>query len=156
MVARGAKPVNGLVIWTLTPRECCTPRSSEWSGFDERREGRWWIIDVPEIDYRTQARNLKEIDEMARSLIAGATNEDEGSFDVLVDIQMPEMAGELLRDAERREEEARIQMARAAEDRRRAVRDLQGVFSLSSSDIATLLRVSRGRVYQLLKEGTMN
>ena len=34
------------------------------------REGRWWMINVPEIDQLTQARRITEIVPMAESLIA--------------------------------------------------------------------------------------
>jgi hypothetical protein len=34
------------------------------------REGRWWMIYVPEIDELTQARHVGETEDMARSLIA--------------------------------------------------------------------------------------
>jgi hypothetical protein len=39
------------------------------------REGRWWIINVPEIDQITQARRVSEIEDMARSLIAISTDQ---------------------------------------------------------------------------------
>jgi hypothetical protein len=39
------------------------------------RDGRWWMIYVPEIDQLTQARRINEINEMARSLIAISTGE---------------------------------------------------------------------------------
>ncbi|MEN4420659.1 hypothetical protein [Mycobacteroides chelonae] len=34
------------------------------------RDGKWWMINVPEIDQLTQARNEGEVEEMARDLIA--------------------------------------------------------------------------------------
>lgn len=46
------------------------------------REDHWWLIDVPEIDYRTQAASKGEIEEMARSLIAGAIQASEDSFNL--------------------------------------------------------------------------
>lgn len=38
------------------------------------RDGRWWMINVPEIDQLTQARRISEIEDMARSLIAISTD----------------------------------------------------------------------------------
>ena len=34
------------------------------------REGRWWIVRVPEVDQVTQARRLSEVTTAARELIA--------------------------------------------------------------------------------------
>ena len=34
------------------------------------REGRWWMVRVPEIDQVTQARRLSEVTRAARELIA--------------------------------------------------------------------------------------
>jgi len=40
---------------------------------DITRDGRWWMIHVPELDLLTQARHPGEIDTMARELIAVST-----------------------------------------------------------------------------------
>ena len=37
------------------------------------RNGRWWIVYVPEIDRLTQARRVKKLEEVARTLIAIST-----------------------------------------------------------------------------------
>jgi hypothetical protein len=39
------------------------------------RDGRWWMIHVPEIDQLTQARRIGEIAPMAESLIAISTEQ---------------------------------------------------------------------------------
>ena len=39
------------------------------------REGRWWMIYVPEIDEFTQARHVGETEDMARSLITVRTGQ---------------------------------------------------------------------------------
>jgi hypothetical protein len=39
------------------------------------RDGRWYMIHVPEIDQITQARHAGEIEDMARSLIAVSTGQ---------------------------------------------------------------------------------
>jgi predicted RNase H-like HicB family nuclease len=38
------------------------------------RDGRWWMIAVPEIDGLTQAEDFDDVEEMARSYIAVATD----------------------------------------------------------------------------------
>jgi hypothetical protein len=38
------------------------------------RDGRWWMIHIPELDGLTQARNEGEIEEMARDFIAVTTD----------------------------------------------------------------------------------
>ncbi|CPV99762.1 hypothetical protein P5V67_01360 [Mycobacteroides abscessus subsp. abscessus] len=39
-------------------------------GIQVTRDGKWWMVNVPEIDQLTQARNEGEVEEMARELIA--------------------------------------------------------------------------------------
>ncbi|WP_457149766.1 HicB family toxin-antitoxin system [Mycobacteroides abscessus] len=38
------------------------------------RDGKWWMVEIPEIDGLTQARRISEIEDMARSFIAVDTN----------------------------------------------------------------------------------
>lgn len=38
------------------------------------RDGRWWMIAVPEIDGRTHAEDFDDVEAMARSYIAVATD----------------------------------------------------------------------------------
>ena len=42
---------------------------------EAQRDGRWWIINVPEIEQLTQARRIGEIEDMARSLVAMSTDQ---------------------------------------------------------------------------------
>ncbi|HWD82904.1 MAG TPA: hypothetical protein VG497_28580 [Kribbella sp.] len=39
-----------------------------------RREGRWWMVAVPELDGLTQARRLDEVEQVAREYIAVSTD----------------------------------------------------------------------------------
>ena len=48
------------------------------------RDGRWWMISVPEIDGLTQARRLADVEQMARELIA-----------VTLDVRLSEVAVEV-------------------------------------------------------------
>lgn len=116
------------------------------------RQGTWWIVEVPAVDYRTQARGLAEVDEMARSLVAGALEIAEDSFDLAVDIEQPADVAARLAEAAAHEREAQAVTARAARDRREAARALRDVHGLSAIDSARVLGISRARVYQLLND----
>ena len=48
------------------------------------RDGRFWLIRVPEIGRPTQARHLREVEEMARDLIAVLRDVAPDSFDLVV------------------------------------------------------------------------
>jgi len=118
------------------------------------REGRWWVIDVPEIGYTTQARTISEIEYMARDLIAGAEDIDPHSFDLDVVIGKPVDVAYRLADAAALERQGQETIARAAAARREAAHLLRENHHLSVIDTAAVLGVSRARAYQLLKEQT--
>ena len=44
--------------------------SRKTNTYNVTRDGRFWLIHVPEIDRFTQARNLREVDEMVVDLIS--------------------------------------------------------------------------------------
>lgn len=115
-----------------------------------RREGRWWIVDAPVLDYRTQARSLAEVDEMARDLVAGALGVDPESFDLDVRIERPADVARSLEEAAALERQAQAVASRAALGRREAARSLRETYGLSAIDAARVLGVSRARIYQLL------
>lgn len=58
------------------------------------RDGRFWLVHVPEIDQWTQARNLREVEPMARDLIATLLEVEPTSFAVDVEIELPEAVRE--------------------------------------------------------------
>jgi hypothetical protein len=115
-----------------------------------RRENRWWIVDVPQIDHRTQGRNLVEAEAMGRDLIAGALEVEPNSFDIDVCITPPDEVARKLDIASKAEESARSEVALAAAARRDAVRQLRFQYGVSVLDAARMLGVTRGRIYQLL------
>lgn len=123
---------------------------------DVAREGRWWIIDVPELGYRTQARSLAEVDEMARDLIAGAQDRAPDSFDVEIRIRKPDDVVATLQEAAALERAALEAQARAAFERRSAARALRDTYGLSAIDTARMLGITRARVYQLLDERSLS
>lgn len=50
------------------------------------REGRWWVVEVPELGHTTQARRLDKVEEMVRSLVQMFTDLDASSATVTVDV----------------------------------------------------------------------
>ena len=116
------------------------------------REGRWWIVRVPEIDQVTQARRLSEVTKAARELIAVTLDVPMSTVGVRVRV---ERGGEV-EDVTGRAEAIRKEHARADELARRAqdeskelARQLAGAH-VPMRDIGELLGVSHQRVHQLI------
>lgn len=117
---------------------------------DVTRDGRWWLISVPEIDQLTQARRLKDVHEMAAELVALHTDlpvsmvqqihirsimvfgEDYAEY--AGQIQAVRMAAELAAEVSKRDTKSFIRHASNL---------------MSVRDIAYLLDVSPARVSQL-------
>jgi len=115
------------------------------------RDGRVWRVRVPEVERTTQARNLSEVESMARDLIAIMNDIPADSFSLDVIITLPaDVQEELERSAALRQDAARSQAAAAAAARRaaRRLRD-QG---LPLKDVGQALGVSFQRAKQLIDE----
>jgi hypothetical protein len=115
------------------------------------REGKWWMVHIPELDALTQARRLGAVESMARSLIALTLDIAPDSFAVAVELE----AVEDIRITERLDRlHADQAAAAAAADKARTeiralARDLaeRGV---TVRDIGTMLDVSFQRAQQLI------
>src|SRR5687768_3585643 len=80
------------------------------------RDGRFWLIHVPEVDRHTQARSLGEIEPMARDLVAIMTDVEPDSFTLDVQIELPTNVRHHLAEVERaRAEEAKARQHAAME-----------------------------------------
>ncbi|MHA6629053.1 hypothetical protein ACU61A_26760 [Pseudonocardia sichuanensis] len=113
------------------------------------RSGRYWHIHIPEIDRVTQARNVGEIDVMARDLIAVMLDIEPDSFTVDVQVTMPASVREHLDRAEQlRAEELRLRSEAAAEVRAAALELKESGIPLR--DLGKLLGVSHQRAHQLV------
>lgn len=118
---------------------------------DVERDGKVWRVRVPEVQRTTQARNLREVEPMARDLIAIMDDIPADSFNVNVHITLPpDIAAELERSAALREEAARVQ-AQAAQLSRQAARHLRDR-GLPLRDVGQALGVSFQRAKQLIDE----
>lgn len=114
------------------------------------REGkRWWIVEVDGVG-TTQARNLVEAREMARSLVAVTLDIPEDGIDVRVTVALDphlqaevEQARTAITELERKQHEV-------AAASRKAARDLVKGAGLTGRDAAVVLGISPQRVSQLL------
>ncbi|MBN9610044.1 MAG: hypothetical protein BGO26_04680 [Actinobacteria bacterium 69-20] len=114
-----------------------------------RRDGKYWFIDVPEVQRATQARRASDVEGMARDLIAVMTNQDAAA--VAVDIAWhlePAVEAHLERSRDLRAEAQRAN-SESAEEARLAARALRAT-GLNSTDIGAVLGISRQRAHQLL------
>lgn len=117
-----------------------------------QRSGRFWAVYVPEVDRWTQARRLREIDEMARDLIAVMLDVASDSFELDIDVAMPDDAAEHLRRAEQLRTTAIKAQSDAAAEVRAAALSLQRS-GIPLRDLGRLLGVSFQRAGQLTKGG---
>ncbi len=118
---------------------------------DVEREGRWWMISVPEIGGLTQARRIGEIEEMARSLIAVST----GTPVAEVSVRVARIAIPGNSDIASAAEHVRQLRSDAAGAEARAVRESGDFAAMLTAagipvrDTAALIGVSPQRVSQL-------
>jgi hypothetical protein len=123
-------------------------RNAEWYEVSVRRDGRFWYIEIPALDGATQARNLAEVEEMAKDYISSVTEAPVSGIDVAVTIELPaDVQAHLAAATALREEEAHAR-SRAAEESRAAARALQAR-GLTVREIGTALGISHQRAQQL-------
>ena len=112
------------------------------------RDGKFWHVEVPEINRVTQARNISEVDDMARDLIAIMAGVEPDSFELDVRIQLPDSVRAHLSEVERArgaETEAR---SHAAAELRAAAAELKNA-GLSVRELGAVLGISYQRASQL-------
>lgn len=114
-------------------------------------EGKWWMVEVPELNGLTQARKLTEVTQMTRELISA-------QLDIPVDSFELEMTIERVNDLDIADRVAKIQAekARALELERQATAEAQELAreladaKLTVREIGVILGVSHQRAHQLL------
>lgn len=108
-----------------------------------------WLIHVHEIDQWTQARHLREADDMARSLVALMLDVPLDTVEVETILELPQTVEKYLKAvAEHREMAAALQK-QAAADSRAAAKDL-AARGVTVRDIGVALGVSYQRAHQLI------
>lgn len=107
-----------------------------------------WMIEVPEVERVTQALNLRQVEEMARDLIAIMTDTEPDSFELV--IEWPTDIATSL-DAYRAKVAAAEKAAEdAAQARQDAAATLQGE-GATVRDIGALMGVSFQRAQQIIE-----
>ncbi|GAB3951489.1 hypothetical protein GCM10029976_087980 [Kribbella albertanoniae] len=117
------------------------------------REGRWWMVEIPELDGLTQARRLDEVEQAAREYVAVTV--DVPMSQVAVEISGIEAAGHDLLDAKTLVEDLRTQAGRLESLVADFSRELAAVLTdadVPVRDVSKVLGVSHQRVSQLVQE----
>ena len=114
------------------------------------RDGRFWLIHVPEVDRYTQARNVGEIETMARDLVAVMLDIEPDSFDLKIRIELPSTVQAHLKEVEQARAVAAEARTRAAAELRAAAVELKES-GLSVRELGSVLGVSYQRASQLTR-----
>lgn len=123
--------------------------------YEIHQEGRSWVVRIPSLGLTTQARNLRETDRMAKSIIALHLERDPTSFEVYRSniIGLP---GTVAQDLQRAiEERGRLAAAQAASvsATTKAATELVEI-GVPLRDAGYLLGISHQRVAQLIDVST--
>ena len=114
------------------------------------RDGRWWMISVPEIDGLTQARRLADVEQMARELIAVTL--DARLSEVAVDVTFGDIDGIPVGSCIETISSEKAEAARLEEDAAAKTKTLVKelvAHNVPLRDIGALLGISFQRVHQL-------
>jgi hypothetical protein len=117
------------------------------------RDGKFWLIHVPEVERYTQARNVDEIETMARDLVAVMRGVEPDSFTLTVEIELPASVRAHLSAVEGARAEEAAARTRAAEELRAAAAELKDSH-ITVRDLGKLLGISHQRASQLTSKGT--
>ncbi len=113
------------------------------------RDGKWWGLEVPEIPGTfSQARRLDQVEETIRDAISLMLEVAKDSFDLEIDVQLPQDELAQLRAFKTAQEKAVKAQAESSERARLLVAQLEAD-GLTMRDIGQVLGVSHQRVSQL-------
>jgi hypothetical protein len=114
------------------------------------RDGKFWLIRIPELGRSTQASRYKDVPIMANDLVEIMTGLGSDEYDLHIEVHLPSEVKDHLTRAEVLREEAKRKNSEAAQESRAAVRQLiaQG---LSQREAGELLGMSFQRINQLVK-----
>jgi hypothetical protein len=113
------------------------------------RDGHSWHVRVPAISRSTSARWASEVQEMAKDLISAMTDLDMSAIDVEVKWKLPADALDHWTRSSALRNTAAEANAESAREARLAARALHDA-GLGSTEVGTVLGVSRQRAHQLI------
>jgi hypothetical protein len=114
------------------------------------RDGRFWLIRIPELDRSTQALRYKDVPAMANDLVEIMTGLGTDDYNLHIEVRLPADVQNRLARAEVLREEAKRKNSEAASESRAAVRELLAK-GLSQREAGELLGMSFQRINQLVK-----
>lgn len=112
------------------------------------RDGRFWLVAIPDIDGLTQARTLNEVEIMALDYIAITQDIDPESIVLDVQIELPTEVNVHLAAARQARKEEAAARKRAADEYRRAAKALRKD-GATVREIGVALGISHQRAQQL-------
>lgn len=115
-----------------------------------RRDGRWWLVDVPELDVTGQARTVAEAESVAREIIGLVLDKNADTVAVSLVVEMPAEARQAWEESKAREITAQASSQEAARLARQAVQMLRAD-GFTFRDAGVALGISPQRVQQLAK-----
>jgi hypothetical protein len=116
---------------------------------DVSRDGKFWLIRIPEIGRSTQAVRYKDVAVMASELIEIMTGLGADDYDLQLNVRLPSSVQDHRARTEVLREEARRKTAEAAAESRAAVQELISL-GLSQREAGEVLGLSFQRVNQLV------
>jgi len=114
-----------------------------------RRDGKFWLITVPEIGRSTQALRYRDVPAMASDLIEIMEDVGPDDYTLHIKVQLPDAVQDHLARAEVLREEVKRKQAEAARESREAVKRLLAE-GLTQREAAAVLDMSPQRVNQLV------
>ena len=124
-------------------------KKTEWKA-TARQVGKFWYIQVDGLGGSTQGRSVKEIDLMVRDYISIMTDTAPDSFDVTMQLVLPDDVAATLKRAGELRDIADNARREAAVESRRAAKALRAS-GLTVRDIGAALGISFQRAHQLVK-----
>ena len=114
-------------------------------------DGKWWMVEIPEVNGLTQARKLTDVTQMAREFIAVTQDVPADSFELELRIERVHELDIAERVAKiQAEKEQAAALEKSAMDESRALAQDLAKQSLTVREIGVILGVSHQRAHQLL------